>query len=99
MKKQERIIWMLVIGLVGSGLFMLNLFTSVSAEELNEWVAQFNLYADHHHEPVTPRLSVNYSEGRPGSYFTFTGQGFPLMYEGLVTVNGHPGFIVQKADA
>jgi branched-chain amino acid transport system substrate-binding protein len=39
--------------------------------------------------PPPPRLSVNYPNGRPGSYFAFAGVDFPAGKTATVTVNGH----------
>lgn len=36
-----------------------------------------------------PHLAINYSNGRPGSYFTLTGTYFPQNSTGTITINGH----------
>ncbi len=95
MEKRERRNLLVVIGLVTVGLFMMVFFSSVKAENLSEWLAQWDFYIDYHHIPPVPKLTVNYSEGKPGSYFTFTGQNFPLTYKGMVTVNTHQVGVVQ----
>jgi branched-chain amino acid transport system substrate-binding protein len=39
--------------------------------------------------PPQPLLTVNYPNGRPGSFFTFTGAGYPPGRAAAVIVNGH----------
>ena len=85
---------LIIVGLTVAGLLMM-IFNTVDAKELNKWLAQWDFYINHHHIPPVPELTVNHSTGKPGSYFTFTGQNYPLTYQGLVTVNAHPVGIVQ----
>ena len=54
-----------------------------------------NLYADTQHnggvftiQQPPPTLSSNYSEGAPGSYFTFSGINFPMGRQVTIKVNG-----------
>jgi Tol biopolymer transport system component len=35
------------------------------------------------------KLTINYSDGAPGSYFTVTGSGFPANATATISVNGH----------
>jgi len=95
MQKREWDNFLVVVGLVVLGLFMIVFLTNVKAEETSAWLAQWDFYVNHHHIPPSPELIVNHSEGRPGSYFTFTGRDYPFTYQGLVTVNTHPVGIIQ----
>lgn len=95
MQKREWSHLLIVAGLVVVGLFLLVFFNTVKAEDMSVWLAQWDIYVNHHHIPPVPVLTVNYSDGKPGSYFTFTCQGYPLTYQGLVTVNTHEVGIVQ----
>jgi hypothetical protein len=44
---------------------------------------------------ATPELTINYSSGAPGSYFSVTGQNFPINETAQVAVNGHSLGTVQ----
>ena len=95
MRKREWRNLLVVCGLVLAGLCTMALFSAVNAENPSEWLAQWDFYINHHHIPPNPELTINYSDGKPGSYFTFTGQSYPLTYQGLVTVNTHPVGVIQ----
>ena len=44
----------------------------------------------HFYALVTPQaLTINYSNGSPGSHFTLTGSGFPPNRTGTIAINGH----------
>ena len=46
-----------------------------------------------------PDLTVNYPDGRPGSYFTFTGSNFPANTTASILVNGdHLGQVLIDGD-
>jgi hypothetical protein len=49
--------------------------------------SQLDLYADHHHQPITPTLTVDHTLGQPGSYFVVTGQDYAAFSCYRVMVN------------
>jgi hypothetical protein len=95
MQKREWSNLLVVLGLVLAGLCTMAFFNTANAENPSEWLAQWDFYINHHHIPPAPELTINYSDGKSGSYFTFTGQNYPLTYQGLVTVNTHPVGVIQ----
>jgi hypothetical protein len=52
-------------------------------------LGSIDFYADHHHQPITPILTVNHTLGQPGSYFVVSGTNFVPYSCYQVTVNGH----------
>jgi hypothetical protein len=48
-----------------------------------------------HYQVIPPALTINYSSGAPGSYFSVTGQHFPPNETAQITVNGHSLGTVQ----
>jgi hypothetical protein len=65
--------------------------TTLDAEVNREWVFG-NSTATHVRKLVlsvcSPTLAINYSSGRPGSFFTLTGSGFPHDDTATIIVNG-----------
>ena len=48
-----------------------------------------------HYQVIPPALTINYSSGAPGSYFSVTGQHFPPNETAQITVNGQSLGTVQ----
>ena len=68
--------------------------SGATAEARDSAWHQFNFYPDHyhhhHHDTVwNPNLEINYSLGKPGSYFHVTGEDYPPFDQAEVWMNGY----------